>query len=102
MQNACKFLTLYKHTCKYITKNRAALYSDKARCYWEHVEEHIENFEAQVKIHWEQDKSTLGTLCEHIENLKKTHGECPFFLIPSPNENRMYPLGCLLLPFDVY
>jgi hypothetical protein len=26
LQNACKFLTLYKHTCIYITKNRAGLY----------------------------------------------------------------------------
>jgi hypothetical protein len=26
LQNACKFLTLYKHACKYITKNRAGLY----------------------------------------------------------------------------
>ncbi len=69
LQNACKFLTLYKHTWKYTTKNRAELLPNKVWCYWEHLGEHIENFEGKSKKcienrtrpHWELDVNILRT-----------------------------------------
>jgi hypothetical protein len=41
-------------------KNKQSIW-DKVRCYWEHVEEHIDNFKNMLRIQLEPDGNTLAT-----------------------------------------
>lgn len=50
--------------------------------------------ENKLAMNWEHDENTLGTSCEHIENLSQTLWEIQISPLPSPQiRNETKPLG---------